>query len=285
MMYRVSEDEGATWSDPIVVYPHFAMCCAGHAVVLSSGRILLPVFKWISGDPTGEAEEFISPTLSYSFTCVSDDEGETWHVGLSELFVSVRRAAYDLEEPAAVELVHGRLLMHLRSQLGRIYRSFSEDGGISWSTPEGLAIAGAYAPSVIHRIPRTGDLLMIWNQASRQEILTGLQRHRLSCAISQDEGETWGHFKNLESLDDTTVVTPPPPDLVEVMVQWEDRGHHQPGHVERYHRAPGVLRVCYPSVAFSGDDAIVVYDYGSGILDQQGSATKLRIIPVDWFRS
>ena len=154
--------------------------------------------------------------MSHSFCYVSDDEAQSWKKSLSELFVSIRRAAYDLEEPTVVELKDGRLLMHLRSQLGRMYHTYSNDGGINWSRPQPMPIASSYIPCYLCRIPSNDFLLMIWNQAARQDILTGLHRMRLSCAISKDEGKGWETFKNLELLDDTTVVPPPPADLVEV---------------------------------------------------------------------
>lgn len=279
--FRTSDDEGKTWSEPVVIEPHFGICTSGHAMVHSSGRIVVPIYKWISNVAGGEAESCNAPSFSYCWVCVSDDEGKTWQKSLSELFVSHYRAAFDLEEPNAVELKDGRLLMHLRSQVGRIYRSYSDDSGISWSRPEPLPIAASYTPSILKRIESTGDLLMVWNQVSRQEILTGLHRHRLSCAVSKDEGETWENFKNLESLDDLTVVTPPPDDRLEVMEQWENYGYHQPSNTDRYHRAPSVLRICYPDVAIVGDDAVIVYDWGEGIHgDTHG--IKLRAVPVSW---
>jgi len=141
LFYRTSEDKGHTWSEPVRVGVHHACCCTGHGLVLSSGRIVLPSFRWVSPIPDNDAEGWIlsnndpSPTLSYSFCYVSDDEGKSWKMSLSELFVSVNRAAYDLEEPTVVELEDGRLLMHLRSELGRVYRSFSNDQGMSWTRP------------------------------------------------------------------------------------------------------------------------------------------------------
>jgi len=288
MAFRTSEDEGRTWSAPVQIDTHFSLCCSGHALVLSTGRIVAPAFKWVSPIPGNEAEAWVlstdepSPTLSYSFAYVSDDDGATWRRSLSELFISTRRAAYDLEEPAVVELKDGTLLMHLRSQTGRMYRCTSGDAGLSWSRPEGLPIAASYTPALLRRIPATGDLLMIWNQSSRQEIVMGLARHRLSCAVSRDEGRTWGNFKNFESLDDVSVVPPPPADVIEAVQPYESYGYYppSPGH-ERYHRTRGVLRICYPDVAFVGDEAVIVYDYGFGSLGKR-LGTKLRAVPVAW---
>lgn len=282
MLFRVSDDDGRTWSDPTIVERRFGICCTGHAIVLKGGRIVVPMFKWISSDPTSGAEPSNAPSLSYSYACVSDDDGKTWTQSLSELFVSHYRAAHDLEEPAVIELRDGRLLMHLRSQLGRGYRSYSQDGGISWTRPEPLPLASAFTPFCLKRIPSTGHLLTIWNQISRQEIFSGLERHRLSCAVSDDEGETWKNFKNLESLDDIAVVKPPPLDRIEVMERWESSDYQQPGDTQRYKHAPGVLRIGYPDVVFFDDKALVVYDHGFGTLGAQGGI-KQRIIPVEWF--
>lgn len=284
IMFRESADEGRTWSQPVLVHPFHALCCAGHVIVLDSGRIVAPAFRWISHNTTGESESASAPSFSYSFVVVSDDEGKTWQPSLSELFVSHYRATYDLEEPTVVELGDGRLLGDFRCQLGRRYRSFSEDGGISWSRPIPVHIAGSYTPSIIRRMP-TGELLMIWNQISRTEILNCLARHRLSCAISRDEGQTWDNFKNLESLDDQAQVTPPPLERIEVLELWDAPGYHQPGNTQRYHRAPGALRICYPDVIFAGDEAVICYDYGSGILGDNCHGTKLRAIPIDFLRS
>ncbi|MDP6154062.1 MAG: sialidase family protein, partial [Phycisphaeraceae bacterium] len=82
-----------------------------------SSRLLAPAFRWISPLTDGDAEDYHprngvpSPTFSYSFVYISDDEGKTWKRSLSELFISVNRAAWGLEEPIVVELRDGRLLM------------------------------------------------------------------------------------------------------------------------------------------------------------------------------
>ena len=288
-MWRTSEDDGHVWSDPTRIDPHFGLCCSGHAFMHSSGRLIAPAFRWISPLPGNEAESWMTSageacrTLSYSFMYFTDDEGETWETSRSELFVSVERAAYDLEEPTVVELADGRLLAHLRCQLGRIYRSWSDDRGVSWSAPEPLHVAAANCPQFLTRMP-TGDILMVWNQVSRQEIVMGLARSRLSTAASKDEGTTWAHLKNLESLDHRSEIPPPPPDSLQVVEQFDNYGHHQPSDLERYPRAPGALRICYPNVLWRGNETIIVYDYGAGTLgDKMG--VKLRAIPTEWFTS
>ena len=84
-----------------------------------------------------------------------------------------------------------------RTTVGQIYRVYSHDNGENWEIPELSGLASAYAPCMIRRIPSTGDLLLIWNQASREEIESGYERMRLSVAISKDEGDTWTHARTL----------------------------------------------------------------------------------------
>jgi len=134
---------------------------------------------------------------------------------------------------------------------------------------------------MLARIPSTGDLLLIWNQASIEEILDGLSRHRLSTAISKDGGLTWRHFHNLESLDNRAqLADPPSTPHVYRMVDYEYR---QPADHTRYSAAPGCLRICYPTVVFDAREAAITYDYGYGPGKfENASATKIQVVSLDW---
>ena len=130
--------------------------------------------------------------------------------------------------------------------------------------------------------------------------MKGYYRHRLTCAVSKDDGETWGHYRNLESLDDTTYITPGEikPFLQAPFVQPTDR--------KRYHKAPGPLRMSYPTLTFWKD--LVVITYGVSVLgtreelkdnfavdldelaavygyDDRARGNRVRVLPIDWFYS
>jgi BNR repeat protein len=284
LLYRSSHDRGKTWSAPVMIDPLFSVCDPAHGVVLSTGRIIVPVFAWLSAFAGGESESEENG-LTFSWVFYSDDEGKTWKRSLSELVVSIdqgRSGSYAFEEPSIEELKDGRLLMFGRTELGRFYRSVSKDGGASWSVPEPVALACAYCAPLLIRIPATGDLLLVWNQASGEEILAGLSRHRLSTAISRDDGTTWTHFNNLESLDDRTrLASPPAEPHVYRMVDYEYR---QPVDRVRYRFAPGCLRICYPSVVFHEKEVAIAYDYGHGVgeLAERNSTTKIKVVSLDW---
>jgi hypothetical protein len=75
-------------------------------------------------------------------------------------------------------------------------------------------LAASQAPASLGKIPGTGYLLVLWNQSSPEEIERGLQRHRISSAISKDGGITWIHGRNIYSIfmqqGDITRMDPPP---------------------------------------------------------------------------
>ncbi|MBP1996301.1 exo-alpha-sialidase [Paenibacillus eucommiae] len=179
-----SFDEGRTWSAPLNMTPYagYQVTANDRAVILSSGRIILPL---------GGNTEAI-PGKVGAFTIYSDDEGETWEFGD---FVNLTEG-YPAE-PVLVELKDHRVMMLIRTTLGHIYKAYSEDGGITWGDPIETDLQSPYAPYMIKRIPDNGigPLLLIWNNSPTEE------RRPLTMAVSNDEGETWENFIDVEPLN------------------------------------------------------------------------------------
>ena len=75
--------------------------------------------------------------------------------------------------------------------------------GLSVGPPTDFGLHGFRTPAFLispyartpgqNLVPGTGDLLLVWNQASAEEIQNGLSRHRLSTAISNDGGASWAY--------------------------------------------------------------------------------------------
>ena len=129
----------------------------------------------------------LTPRL-ISLCFFSDDNGLTCRKGETEIDLPKSGA----DEPGLVELKDGSVLMIIRTDLGRIYRAHSYDGGSTWTEPEPMDLISSSSPATIKRIPTTGGLLMIWNNSPDK-------RAPLTAAISKDEGKTWENFKNLEA--------------------------------------------------------------------------------------
>ena len=188
VLYLTSSNEGKTWTEPLGVTPSIRYWGMNNdrLVQLKSGRVLAPL--WF-------VDDWRKSHHTRGVVFYSDDEGQTWKAG-SE--VDIPQGPRGVDEPAVVELKDGRVLMMIRSDLGKVFKSLSSDAGLSWSQPEALPLDSPTAPSSITRIPSTGHLLFIWNNSPKGAKHTQ-DRFPLTAAISQDEGKTWGKIRNVDA--------------------------------------------------------------------------------------
>ena len=144
------------------------------------------------------------------------------------------------------------LLAFLRTSLGKLYRSTSEDLGETWSEPIETTLDSPSAATCIKRIPGTGDLLLVWNNAKPYWMTiegsrdTHHPRNPLTCSVSRDDGETWEFVQDIEN-----------------------KAGYSAG---------------YPSVSFFGDEVFITYyaTVNSGTVGIV-SEVVLKVFPVDWF--
>jgi sialidase-1 len=141
-------------------------------------------------------ETWMKDYFFFDLCYYSDDNGRTWKTGGQKL--TVQGCSFGADEPAVIELKDGRVMMLIRTDIGRICRSFSADQGIIWTKPETTDLVSPSSPATIRRIPSTGDLLLIWNNAAPSPQNKGGSRNPLTTAISSDDGKTWRHIRNLE---------------------------------------------------------------------------------------
>jgi sialidase-1 len=92
--------------------------------------------------------------------------------------------------------------MIVRTQLGEIYASFSNDLGESWSRAEPWGVRSPESPATLRRIPATGDLLLVWNPVYDAAADHGGKRTPLVAAVSMNEGRTWSPPRTLEDRTD-----------------------------------------------------------------------------------
>ena len=270
LVFRTSKDNGKTWSPERRIGSidwHYILL-HDQILRLSTGRIIVPLTVMASAyGPYSISNE--NGAVQLAALLFTDDEGETWRLGAALMGDDL----IGCNEPSAVELRDGRVLMFMRTCLGRVYKTYSEDHGETWTKPEPTVLPSFNSPQNVKRIPATGDLLLLWNQCTPEEASMGLFRHRLTAAVSKDEGETWICFNNLESLDNRTRIEPPE---VKMYRGGRFRGAYPTGYRE------GLLNASYSSIVFTGkekDTAIITY----GVTPAPRHSLKLRILPVDSF--
>ena len=193
---RLSKDEGETWSAPVeCVSDVIGYYCVHNdrAVQLRSGRIVIPMSQHVV---RGEKADSPGSVLCY----YSDDDCRTWRRGKSRLSIfSEAGKRIMAQEPGIVELKDGRVMMFIRTDAGCQYLSWSGDGGDTWSDPAPSDVfKGPLAPASVKRLPKTGDLLAVWNDHRNIPACLSSRRVPLSVAVSKDEGKTWRHIQALE---------------------------------------------------------------------------------------
>ena len=183
---RVSEDGGDTWSEPRkapVSSPH-------GPIKLKNGKILY----------FGKAVKDETDALSNGAieTHISDDEGKHWKY-LSTVSFD-KKYFKNIHEPYAIELADDTLLGIIRAQgeeIGELlgdmcddlkkykftmFKTFSKDGGVTWTKPEPLGFLGAPAHMLLHS---SGAIILTYSRRS-----VGTQG--VFARISYDNGITFG---------------------------------------------------------------------------------------------
>ena len=193
---RTSADEAKTWGEPrLCIAPAgYYVLNNDRVVQLRNGRLVMPVAR--HNVPGGE---WSSRGVAMCF--LSDDEGNTWRTGKTELQGQAESKS-GLQEPLVVELKDNRLMMLCRTDQGSQYRSYSSDSGENWAPAEPTNIRSPLSPASVERLPKTGDLLMVWNDHSNVDESLRAKRTPFNVAISRDEGQTWVNVKTLENDPD-----------------------------------------------------------------------------------
>lgn len=189
-LMRVSRDEGKSWSDPVVCIDDIGYNVLNNdrALQLESGRLLLPVAR----HNTPEQNKFDGRGVISCY--LSDDNGQSWRQSTTQQ----QGDEITLQEPGVVELKDGRLMMFCRTPHGSQYISHSDDQGNTWSPFKPSNMISPQSPATIERIPKTGDLLLVWNNHEGVDAEYRGKRTPLNVAVSRDEGDSWEHVKTIE---------------------------------------------------------------------------------------
>ena len=213
---RLSTDGGRSWGAVETLFPEqpgFGTFIRNPIVVTEGGDWLLPIWRCTKppvGAWTGD--------LDTSSVMISSDGGANW----TEHPVP---ESTGLVHMSLVPLGGPRLVAFFRSRWADwIYASRSEDGGRCWSAPEPTSLPNNNSSIQATRLAdggiaivfndssaadATGRRLSLYDDIGGDEVapLTdrsafwGAPRAPMTVAISDDEGRTWPHRRNLETGD------------------------------------------------------------------------------------
>ena len=316
LMFWRSEDVGKTWQEPTRVHPPMPFTIATVNNILlrtTSGRIILPAYSCMNQAAAGPRritfeEPSIPRTLGglmrdqwigtgahhldsgfcWSFVYYSDDDARTWkrsRGGEIYIWESKTMGWSMTAEPSVAEVEPGALLMYMRTDWGRLFKSWSFDNGETWSAPTATPLSASGAPGQIKTIPGTGDLLVVWSQESPEEMKQGLIRNRLSSAVSRTNGSIWEHFQNVDSTLEGAQVEPGPVGFYRPEGMVAGPTEPAPNREGRYivDLPDDYCRCSYPSVFFWRDRVLIGHTYAH--YDENNEYVmpgRLRVLPIKW---
>ncbi len=312
--FRRSEDNGLTWSGPVRIADEGIKVKALHDVLsrTSSGRIIFPCYVsigqgnfhrkdapfpggYVQGNFVSTDAHFYDPHFGAAIVYYSDDEGETWQRNRDgEMFIILPETTTfePVYEPSLTEVSPGKLLMMMRTRLGRYFQSWSYDNGETWTRPCPTQLAGCHVPCQIRTLPETGDLLCVFTQHSEEEVKSGFIRQRLSSAISRNGGGVWEHFQNVESILEETHVEPGPIHFTKPEQCYSMGETSAPENDPRYCKPlpENYGRWSYPSVLVLEDRVLISHSQNSwrkdaGIAGEEEKSYNalLKVLPISWF--
>lgn len=197
-MVRFSNDECATWSDPIACIPGqegYFVVNNNRIVQLTGGRLIMPIsLHLVKGNERWDEEEEMGHLYAY----VSDDNGRTWRAG-NEVS-NPDRVIH--QEPGVVELSDGKLMMFIRTDAGVQYKAYSADEGDNWSASEPSGLYSPQSPASIVKVPHSKKQLLVWNNNNGDNPIIKGKRTPLQLAVSSDDMVSWDNNLIIEDNPD-----------------------------------------------------------------------------------
>lgn len=167
---KSSADGGFTWTEPLIIRKKKGWMTRNKPAVLSDGRIILPLYD---------------ETLYRPQSMISGDNARTW----TNWGGMTQSSAI---QPAIVERADGSLFCMMRDTARKdIWQSVSADKGKTWKRPELSKLPNPDAGIDMVKLAN-GHLAIAFNDSY-------LSRVPLTVAISEDEGRTWKHRRDIET--------------------------------------------------------------------------------------
>lgn len=186
-----SLDNGKTWEKPQKLHDEWSGAVR-NMIQTSDGKVVFTAMRLLN-----------KPGRHAVLTYASTDQGATWKP--SNVLDLGGNGHHDgATEATVIELKDGRLWKLIRTNFGKFWEAWSEDG-FYWKTMGPSSIAASSAPGQLFRL-QSGRILLVWNRPYPEgqssfplsggdrewsEVPVSNHRGELSAALSADEGKTW----------------------------------------------------------------------------------------------
>lgn len=182
---KTSDDNGKTWSDATELIKGDK----GGRGPVRNKPIVLSNGSWIAGASHEEGKWD-------AFADISTDKGITWKASDYVQLDRTKLKGKGVIQPTLWESAPGKVHMLLRSTDGAVYRSDSEDYGITWSAGYKTGLPNPNSGIDLTRLS-DGTLVLAYNP----DTANWGSRSPISLAISHDNGVTWPKKLDIDSGD------------------------------------------------------------------------------------
>lgn len=237
-IYMRTSTDGKNWTDEVhIIKPHRYICGKIHQGHRLKDGTLIMGYSWDTWAEQHTPAATEGEMNLKSGVLRSTDGGKTWKPG-KDLYADFKKtspnATWGLGEPATVVLSDGRILAIMRSGATKAYQSWSNDGGLTWSTPAPGQLTEHNSPVALWKLDHSKDIFVVWDNSP-----TG--RTPLAAALSHDGGKTWTAPKILADTGGPQVSYPSAVQAADgtlIAVWQQDLGHGKREiRIARFNRA------------------------------------------------
>lgn len=160
--YQYSDDDGYTWSEPRYFWDFYFWVARNPLLKTRNGDVIFPL-----------------ETEGNAFFLINKDQNlESNWIKTSNL-----RGPGSLSQPCLAELTSGRIMSVFRTNNGRIYKSYSNNGGMDWEQPRKMRFPNPDSCVSLLGL-QDGRLLMLCNPSTQN-------RNTLSFILGDETGIYW----------------------------------------------------------------------------------------------
>lgn len=185
--YRYSDDDGRNWSKVTLIRPANDPGFKGMSVMRMCET---DAGTWLLG--SHEANWNTSPLTTRQYVLRSEDRGKSWNAVPGPRPGGWNVKGYGrMDEGRPIDLGGGKIMLLIRTPTGRLWASWSEDDGKTWTKPKPTALVHPDAPPMLFKHPDGQTLIAFHHNRHSGGHFVPADRGETWVSLSTDQGHTW----------------------------------------------------------------------------------------------